>query len=196
MKNFFTTERDKWGDFDIFTVKSPALGNRADVSVFKPEGIFYSMPVVILLHGVYGSHWSWPLKAKVHEILKKLIVENKMQPMMLVMPSDGLFQDGSGYLAHHIGDYEKWIVEDVIRLVKENYSEVDEASPVFLTGLSMGGYGALRLGAKYPSVFTAFSGLSSITCFDQICEFVENFGLLKASVKSEENVIDIMLVNK
>lgn len=196
MKYFFTTERDRYGDLDYFTVKSPSLGNRADVSIFKPEGTFWSMPVVILLHGVYGSHWAWSLKAKVHETLKKLIADKKIQPMMLIMPSDGLFQDGSGYLAHQSADYEKWIVEDVIQIVKENYTEVDKVSPVFLTGLSMGGYGALRLGAKCPAVFTAFSGLSSITRFEQMAEFVENLDQLKDAVKSEENVIDIMLANK
>ncbi len=196
MSKFFTTERDRLDEIDFFTFKSPALGHRADVSVFKPDGAFESMPVVVLLHGVYGSHWAWSLKAKVQETLKELIAKGKLNPMMLVMPSDGLFQDGSGYLTHQNADYEKWIVEDVIDLVKENYNEVIAQSPIFLAGLSMGGYGALRLGAKYPEVFKAFSGLSSITRFEQMGEFVESIELLKESVKTEENVIDILLSNK
>jgi putative tributyrin esterase len=196
MKKFFTTERGQIGELDVFTIKSNALGNRADLSVFKPPGDFTKMPIVILLHGVYGSHWAWSLKANVHQTLKTMIANQQVEPMLLVMPSDGLFQDGSGYLKHHNADYEKWIVEDVVSVVKDNYKEVNDASPVFLAGLSMGGYGALRLGAKYPNVFKAFSGLSSITRFEQMGRFVENFDLLKQAIESEENVIDIMLANK
>lgn len=39
--------------------------------------------------------------------------------MVLVMPSDGLFGDGSGYFNHGDKDFEKWIVKDVIGLISE-----------------------------------------------------------------------------
>ncbi len=109
---------------------------------------------------------------------------------MLIMPSDGLFQDGSGYLTHQTADYEKWIVEDVPLLIRESYREVTNDSPFFIAGLSMGGYGALRLGAKYPKVFKAFSGLSSIMNFDELGQFVEDFSAFKGiSVKAREKCV-------
>jgi putative tributyrin esterase len=40
------------------TVKSAALGHRGDVLVWVPEAAEIST-LLILLHGVYGSHWSW-----------------------------------------------------------------------------------------------------------------------------------------
>ena len=129
--SFFTVERASVAELDLFTVKSNALNHRADVSVYKPEGNYKNMPVVILLHGVYGSHWAWSLKANVHKILQQLIDDEKVPPMMLVMPSDGLFQDGSGYLPHQAVDYEKWIVEDVPLLIKESYGNVSEKSLFF-----------------------------------------------------------------
>ena len=42
----------------------------------------------------------------------------------------------------------------------------------------MGGYGALRIGARYPETFKAFSGLSSITNFPQFDAFVQDFEAL------------------
>ncbi|HVX98096.1 MAG TPA: esterase family protein, partial [Polyangia bacterium] len=48
------------------TVKSAALGRRADLSVFVPTGGSDPMPLVILLHGVNGSAWSWSLKGGAH----------------------------------------------------------------------------------------------------------------------------------
>ena len=47
------------------------------------------------------------------------------------------------------------------------------AAPHCIAGLSMGGFGALHLGAKYPKRFSAFAGHSSITAVEQMALFVE-----------------------
>ncbi len=196
MSAFFTTEKGSISGLDFFTVKSPALKKRSDACFYRPESIKKGVPLVILLHGVYGSNWSWALKANVHKTLEKGIASGHIPPMLLAMPSDGHFQDGSGYLKHHEQDYEKWITEDVISLAKEAYPEVNESSLIFLAGLSMGGYGALRLGAKHPSIFKAFSGLSSITKFEQHKSFLENIANLEKAATNQENVLELLLQNK
>lgn len=93
--------------------------------------------------------------------------------MVIAMPSDGLWGDGSGYLPHHQKDFEKWIVDDVPEAVRHYIPIVSEQSPMFISGLSMGGFGALRLGLKYPDKFQAISAHSSITHLDQMSLFVE-----------------------
>jgi enterochelin esterase-like enzyme len=195
---FFKTETGEHGDLEFITIKSNALKNRGDICIYRPEAVKerQSVKMVILLHGVYGSHWVWAMKAKVHQTLERLIKSGELGPMILVMPSDGLYADGSAYVKHKEADYEKWIVEDVITACRENIEEVGEQSEVFITGLSMGGYGALRLGAKYPSVFTAFSGHSSITEFAQMAEFVEDFPALKGSASVQESVLEVILANR
>ena len=165
MTQFFTTEiSDSRFEFDglrFVTVKSNALKGRADLTIFDPGTVGVTdVPVVILLHGVYGSHWAWTLKAGVHRTCQRLIDDRKIRPIVLVMPSDGLYADGSAYIPHMTLDYEKWIVEDVLQVVREQVPSVTGKSPFFITGLSMGGFGALRLGSKYPHLFNAFSGLT------------------------------------
>lgn len=199
MTNFFTTRIADYQGLQFITVKSNALKKRADITVFTPfskNDNLSNLPLVILLHGVYGSHWAWAMTGKVHETLQKLVDEDTLQPMVLAMPSDGLFADGSGYLPHKTENYERWIVEDVIQVVKEQIPQVTDASPIFITGLSMGGFGALRLGAKYPSVFSGFSGLSSITHFDQMGLFVADFKELQANALEKDGVFDWLLKNK
>jgi len=120
----------------------------------------------------------------------------EIKPMILAMPSDGLYGDGSGYVPHQTADYERWIVKDVIQVVKEQFPQATDDSPVFITGLSMGGFGALRLGAKYPSLFRAFSGLSSITHFNQLAKFVADFDQLKADALEQDGVGEYLLQNK
>jgi S-formylglutathione hydrolase FrmB len=93
--------------------------------------------------------------------------------MVIAMPSDGLRGDGSGYLPHRTQNYESWITDDVPAAVMENILQVSGASPRFIAGLSMGGYGALRIGAKYPERYAAISGHSSITEVTQMARFVE-----------------------
>lgn len=199
MTKFFTTEIANFQDLEFITLKSNTLKKRADITVFNPSKNNIeakSLPIVILLHGVYGSHWAWAMKGNVHETAQRLISERKIKPMVLVMPSDGLFGDGSAYVPHKTENYEKWIVEDVIEVMKEQYTQITDESPIFITGLSMGGYGALRLGAKYPHLFRAFSGLSSITHFEQLEQFVSDFESLKNAATEQDGVIDWMIKNK
>ena len=199
MSQFFTTEVAFFQGLHFVTVKSNALKKRADITVYTPLSMgkdCNALPIVILLHGVYGSHWAWAMKGHVHKTAQKLIDEGKIKPMLLVMPSDGLYADGSGYVPHKTENYEKWIVEDVIQVVKEQFPQATDASAIFITGLSMGGFGALRLGAKYPTLFRAFSGLSSITHFSQMGQFVSDFDELKENALEQDGVLDWILQNK
>jgi S-formylglutathione hydrolase FrmB len=89
------------------------------------------------------------------------------------MPSDGLWGDGLAYLPHNGYDFEKWIAEDVFEALEEKIQGVTKTSPRFIGGLSMGGFGALRIGAKYTGMFQGISVHSSITSLEQMKLFVE-----------------------
>lgn len=198
MSHFFTTQIAELGGLHWITVKSNALQKRADICVFVPRGIELKpgLPLVILLHGVYGSHWAWAAHGHVHETAQKMIDQGEIAPMILAMPSDGLFGDGSGYLPHHQENYETWITEDVVQVLREQFPVLTVDSPVFIAGLSMGGFGALRLGAKYPGHFRAFSGLSSITHFVQLGLFVADFSTLQAVALEQDGVFDWLQKNR
>ena len=158
----------------FITVKTPNLRGRGDICVFVPplENLRH-VPLVILLHGVYGSAWVWALKGGVHRTAWNMIQSQEIAPVVIAMPSDGLWGDGSGYLAHDGYHFEQWIVEDVPAAVQENIPMVSKASPQFIGGLSMGGFGALRLGIKYASQFKGISAHSAITSIEQMPQFVE-----------------------
>jgi putative tributyrin esterase len=148
------------------TVNSRALRRRADATFWAPPGAQAPLPLVVLLHGVYGSHWAWALKGAAHRTAKTL------PPVALAMPSDGLFGLGSGYLRHSGGDFATWILDEVPWLAAQALPSVDPNAPIALVGLSMGGFGALTLGARHPERVAAVAGLSSITDFEQMRLFV------------------------
>lgn len=172
----------------FITVKTPNLQGRGDICVYVPRQVQKTdtLPIVILLHGVYGSAWSWPYSSGVHIKTNDLIKQGELPPMILVMPSDGLWGDGSAYLPHNGHNFEKWIIDDVINATIESIDGANENSPLFISGLSMGGFGALRIGAKYGNRFKAISGLSSITSLPQMKLFVQE------SLKSymQQDIID------
>lgn len=175
---FRTTEisdpRFESDNLRFITVKSNNLKGRGDICVFVPPGEnMANLPLVILLHGVYGSAWVWTHKAGVHKTALNMIQNKEIPPMVIAMPSDGLWGDGSGYLPHNQKDFEQWIIEDVPNAVLENISSVTQNSDMFISGLSMGGFGALRLGIKYANRFKAISAHSSITDLEQMNLFVE-----------------------
>lgn len=155
------------------TVQSPMLHGRGDISVFVPPQCKdqFGTPLLVLLHGVYGSHWAWTMKGGAHRTALRLIEEGRLRPIVIAMPSDGLWKDGSGYLKQEAADYERWIVEDVPQAIYEAASCVDVFSRLFLAGLSMGGYGALRLGAKFADRISGISAHSAITHPSQFADF-------------------------
>ena len=159
----------------FLTVKTSSLKGRGDICIFVPPGMEEEkdLPVCILLHGVYGSAWSWAFCAGVHLQAKEMIEKKVLKPMLIAMPSDGLWGDGSAYLQHHHLDFEKWIAVDVPEVLTEAFPQVSGQSPFFIAGLSMGGFGALRIGAKYNGRFKAMAGHSSITMLEQMKLFVE-----------------------
>ena len=175
------------------TVKSENLKGRGDICLFVPPGIelIDNCPLVILLHGVYGSSWSWSLSGGVHLSVLKLIKENKIPPMIIAMPSDGLWGDGSAYLPHNNFNFEKWIAEDVPLAVTKCISSFSHRSKMFIGGLSMGGFGAFAIGAKYAQKFSAISAHSSITDLEQMQSFVEeDLQNYRQQDPTEENIFE------
>lgn len=186
----FETEGLRW-----VTVKSAALRQRVDLTLYVPPEAKSAVnaPLVILLHGVYGSHWAWALKGGAHRTAARLIQAQEIPSMVLAMPSDGLWGDGSGYLAHRTQDFERWIVEEVPAAAREATPAVKETSPLFINGLSMGGFGALRLAARHPEKFRAAGGHSSITHFEQFKLFVEEPLEAYGCAREDQSVLECLL---
>jgi putative tributyrin esterase len=155
------------------TVSSAALGRRGDVTLFVPpeaKGL-NNIPVFVMLHGVYGSHWAWAMKAGAHRIAARMIAEGRIAPCVLAMPSDGLWGQGSGYIPHIEHDPERWILDEVPAIAALACDAVGTGSSVCISGLSMGGMGAMHLGGKYPDRYRAIAAHSSCTHTVQLSEF-------------------------
>ncbi|WP_239490212.1 alpha/beta hydrolase family protein [Luteitalea sp. TBR-22] len=176
------------------TVKSASLRGRGDVTVWAPQVDEPPAGLVILLHGVYGSHWSWALQGGAHRTAARLVAAGDIPPFALAMPSDGLRGDGSGYVRHGDGfDAARWVVDEVPRAAREAIPGLSPEAPRFIAGLSMGGFGALRLGATHPGAWRAVSGHSSITHLSQMAQFIEEDVASLGAASGDVSVLDAMV---
>jgi len=153
--------------------RSEALGSRGDVVLFTPphsESI-NRLPLLLLLHGVYGCQWNWWLNGNIDATATSMLRDGTMAPMMIAMPSDGLWGDGSGYVPHAHANYERWIADDLPACLRELFPRLNP-DKFFIAGLSMGGFGALRLGMKYASRVSGISAHSSVTNVRQLSQFI------------------------
>ena len=107
MSKFRTIEisdaRFESNNLRFITVKTQNLKGRGDICIFVPPSVKEgdAVPVVILLHGVYGSAWSWALGTGVHLQAMEMMERGEIPAMIIAMPSDGMWGDGSAYLPHN-----------------------------------------------------------------------------------------------
>lgn len=156
------------------TQYSPALRRRADGCVFVPPGReAQALPLLILMHGVYGSHWNWWALGNLPVVAMEMMTSGEMEPFAVAMPSDGMWGDGSGYVTHRDLDAEAWIMDEVPEIARAVATNV-QTERIYLAGLSMGGFGALRLGAKYAARIAGISAHSPVTCLADLSQYVQD----------------------
>jgi enterochelin esterase-like enzyme len=81
---------------------------------------------------------------------------------IIVMPDAFTRFGGSWYSNSPVtGDWESWIAKDLVAYVDSHYRTIARREGRGLSGHSMGGYGTLRIGMKYPEVFNAIYAMSS-----------------------------------
>lgn len=142
------------------SVQSAALGRSMRYRVLLPEHYETSLhryPVLYLLHGLGGDYTDWTTRTNVAEY-------SRMLPLMIVMPDAGnqWYTDADDGSAR----YEDYILTDLQADVVKKYRTVNSRYGRAIAGLSMGGFGALKLALKRPSGFAvvgSFSGAFAAT---------------------------------
>ncbi|BCM89193.1 putative protein [Abditibacteriota bacterium] len=131
---------------------SPSLDKQTTCNVIIPEvaGHDGPFPVYYLLHGLSDDYSIWQRRTSLGRYVQML-------PLIVVMP-DG----GRGFYcdAHEGFAYESAIVNDLISFVDRTFHTIPERSGRAIGGLSMGGYGAIKLALKFPELFTSANGHS------------------------------------
>jgi len=125
---------------------SPALGKQVEYTVLLPDVGEGPFPVLLQLHGLSDTHRSWVQRSNIVRHVERL-------PMIVVFPDGGT----SGYVnwpsPERLGkqNYEDLLVKDIPTHLARHFQV--RPGRWAIGGLSMGGYGSMRLGLKYPEQF-------------------------------------------
>lgn len=110
-------------------------------------------PVVYLLHGLTGHYDNWSSKTKIAEYASKY---NYI--IVMAEGDDGWYSDS---VSIPNDKYESYIIQELIPEVDKNFNSIANRQNRVIAGLSMGGYGSIKFGLKYPENFVlvgSFSG--------------------------------------
>ncbi len=116
---------------------------------FSPGDKFQTL---YLFHGAYGSCDDFPLKSSIMRY-----AEERM--LAVVMPSAGnsFYQD-----MHRGGRYQTFITEELINFAQTVFPLSRKREDNFTAGVSMGGYGALKVALERPEQFACAASLSGV----------------------------------
>ena len=147
--NFFSPTLLVGTDVNVFipTPDSGELSTGQDIGYFH-DGVKY--PVLYLLHGAYGDYSDWARLTGIERYAQA-------HKIAVVMPSadNSFYQDmyrGGKYLTY----FTRELPDYIARLFPVSTKRED----TFVAGLSMGGYGAVRVAFEMPERFGAAASLS------------------------------------
>jgi S-formylglutathione hydrolase FrmB len=152
-------------EFNSFFANS--LGRQANYSVFLPASYHdrkanHRFPVVYFLHGMWNDHTSWVVEryGSVPEKLEDLMLSKKI-PEALVVSPDG---ENSFYTDYVDGSlkFEELVYSDLVKMVETRYGVSDRRQSRSIAGVSMGGYGSLKIALKHPEKYASVVAISPI----------------------------------
>lgn len=117
------------------------------------DGSARRYPVLYLLHGHDGGHRNWMERTN-------LLAYTARLPLIVVLP-DGGNSWYSNSFARPDEKFEDYVARDVPAYVDQHFRTLTFREARYIAGLSMGGYGALKIALRNPARFSlagSFSG--------------------------------------
>ncbi|SFW20672.1 Enterochelin esterase [Sinomicrobium oceani] len=168
-------------DFDVVREKVPkgkvetveymsgTVGGKRRATVYTPPGFSEDRKygVLYLLHGIGGDEKEWYYHGNTDVIFDNLYAEEKLKPMIVVMPNGRAMKDDRP--GDHIfdeekikafSDFENDLLTDLIPFIEANYPVYTDRDNRALAGLSMGGGQALNFGLAHLDTFAWIGAFS------------------------------------
>lgn len=183
------------GKVDTITVFSNSMQKEIKCVVITPKNYKKSkvrFPVVYLLHGYSGNYAGWIKEAP--QLTQKA---DELQ-MMIVCPDGGYY---SWYFDSPIDPkmkYETFVSKELVSYIDSNYKTIADKKGRAVTGLSMGGHGALYLAVRNKDVYAqagSMAGGVDIRPFPNNWQIKQVLGDITTNKENWDNYAVINQVN-
>ncbi len=151
---------------DTIQVFSTAMNKNLKAAVTTPASYQQGAekyPVLYLLHGGSGAFGDWHKNVTEPGLVERMAEEYEL---IIVTPGVG---PASYYFDSPMMDsvrYETYIISELIPQLDKTYRTLAQKESRAITGLSMGGHGAMMLSAKHPELFIAAGSMSGVMNID------------------------------
>ncbi|MGK4568380.1 alpha/beta hydrolase [Flavobacterium sp. 3HN19-14] len=153
---------------DTLSIPSAAMGKAYKAAVAIPDSYAKSKtkyPVLYLLHGAWGHFNDWLNKTPDKNTVRNLADQYNI---IIVMPEGEMFSFYLDSPTKKESQFETYITKEVVAKIDGTYRTIAEKSGRFITGLSMGGHGALYLSTRHPELYAAAGSMSGAVDFGSI----------------------------
>jgi S-formylglutathione hydrolase FrmB len=142
----------------VVSIPSAAMHESFDATVVLPDHYTNGKgadryPVVYLLHGSGGDYTDWTANSQIGKLADRY-------HMILVMPDGGR---ASWYIDSPVDPrsrYETYVGTEVVAYIDKHFRTIATKWARAITGLSMGGFGALHIALQRPHQFGAAGSIS------------------------------------
>ncbi|MVM28916.1 esterase family protein [Spirosoma sp. HMF4905] len=145
---------------DTLDIPSAAMQKNLRAGIVLPNSYAKgkaTYPVLYLLHGGSGKFSDWLSKTP-----DKMLLQNLSdQYNLIIVTPEG--EPLSGYLDSPVQKdnlFETYITKEVIEKIDNTYRTIKDRKGRVITGLSMGGHGALYLSTRHPDLYCAAGSMS------------------------------------
>ena len=169
-----------WPDGRVITnleMPSAHLGRPIPFAVYLPPGTTAPArpsttparhwPVLYLLHGHGDNETAWLQLGRIQSSLDRLIAENVLPPLIVVMPMAGNSWYVDDARPRGYGPVFTAVTEDLVDGIDGRYPTLNCRAGRAIGGLSMGGFGAALAGVTHPQRYRAVISLSG-SLFDPV----------------------------
>lgn len=124
-------------------------------------------PTIYLLHGFSGNRNDWLLNSRIHEWATArglaVIMPDGANDFYVDRPENGEFPGVQ-------------VGEELVEVTRKLFPLSRRREDTAVGGLSMGGYGALRLGLRYPGTFGWICAMSSALIMEEVSQMTPGHG--------------------
>lgn len=132
------------------SIYSEELWGETGLNVILPQNPKGAVKTVYLLHGMHGNHTAWIRRSRVEPYADKY-------GFALVMPD----ARNSFYADMHSGErFFTYITQELPEICGRLFGLSQKRDDVFVAGLSMGGYGAMKCALTLPGRYRAAAAIS------------------------------------
>ncbi|OYT73338.1 MAG: hypothetical protein CFK52_01840 [Chloracidobacterium sp. CP2_5A] len=141
------------GAVEYGAFRSESLGRDVPYAVSLPPSYAASperrYPLVIFLHGMFNDERDWEARG-VQAALAAVRAKGRVGEFIVAIPRG----ENSFYINAKQGDrYEDAIARDFLPFIEQRYRTLGSREGRLIAGISMGGYGALLIAFRHPTLF-------------------------------------------